>query len=201
MDPSPTNTGSIERHWLRDFRSHCVFLYEMLSAPRQVGAIVPSSRRLATAMAQWLPQKGPGKILELGPGTGIVTEALIRLGAQAADIIAIEKSPRMAAHLQEKFPEATVIVADACQLQELVQSRDIGIVFSSLPLLNFEISSAHRIVQGIQTVLPRDGKLVQFSYQLRRPSPLVTRHFRHLASHIIWTNLPPARVSLFEPYK
>lgn len=180
-----------------------LFLQELLNCPRQVGAILPSSRNLAHAMAQWLPPDSDACALELGPGTGSVSEALLEHGLREDRLIAIEQSPKMADLLRTRFPHAHIITGDAFKLDELLKRHPrfqdrIGMVFSSLPLLNFEEHIADMLAKKIRAVLPPGGKLVQYSYHLGSRQPKAAAHFRCVASHVSWLNLPPARVSVYE---
>ena len=66
-----------------------LFLQEWLANPKRTGSVVPSSKRLAAAMARWLPENPDSFVLELGPGTGIVTEALLLRGLREEKLVAI----------------------------------------------------------------------------------------------------------------
>src|SRR5260370_7896829 len=81
-----------------------LFLQEWLNCPRQIGAIAPSSRNLATAMARWLPLDSDAHILELGPATGSVTEALFERGLREDRLIAIQTSPHLPHPPHPPFP-------------------------------------------------------------------------------------------------
>jgi phospholipid N-methyltransferase len=180
-----------------------LFLQEVINRPRQVGAIIPSSNNLATAMANWLPADPAANVLELGPGTGAVTEALLKRGLSQNRLVAIEKSPNLADHLRHRFPQAHVITGDALDLDELLvrhapRLNRIAIVVSSLPLLMFDPESAKRLARKICTVLRPDGKLVQYSYHLGHRNSKALGQFRCLSSKIIWFNVPPARVSVYQ---
>lgn len=180
-----------------------LFLQELITAPKQVGAILPSSRNLSVAMARWLPRRSNAYVLELGPGTGSVTEALFARGLPEDRLIAIEQSPKMADLLRARFPRASIITGDAFQLDKLLkrhvpQAEKIGMVFSSLPLLNFEPVIADDLARKIRALLPPEGKLVQYSYGLGRKQPKAATHFRYVASNVVWMNLPPARVSVYQ---
>ena len=179
-----------------------LFLAEWLSCPRQIGAILPSSQNLAAAMARWLNPGSDDHILELGPGTGSVTEALLKRGLPEDRLIAIEKSPKMADLLRSRFPRSRIITGDAFQLDNLLDHHArhvnrIGAVFSSLPLLNFEPEIADNLAKKIRALLPVGGRLVQYSYHLGNRQPKAAAHFRHVASSHVWLNLPPARVSVY----
>ena len=179
-----------------------LFLQEWLVNPRRTGSVVPSSRRLAAAMARWLPANPESFVLELGPGTGIITEALLRRGLREDKLVAIEHNPKLAQLLHERFPRAHVIVGDAGQLDDLLRNHrkpieSVGAVISSLPLLNFSEEQAEALAQKIRAVLEPQGNWVQFTYRIDKPRPRGASSFRLHASKIVWLNLPPARVSVF----
>jgi phosphatidylethanolamine/phosphatidyl-N-methylethanolamine N-methyltransferase len=177
-----------------------VFLREWLANPQRTGSVAPSSPNLADAMARWLPSNPESFVLELGPGTGPVTAALIKRGLREEKLVAIEHNPKMAGLLREKFPRAQIITGDAWQLDELLRGRQIesvGAVISSLPLLNFSEEQAEALAQKIRTVLEPDGNWVQFTYRIHKLRPRGASTFRLHASKIVWLNFPPARVSVF----
>ena len=177
-----------------------LFLQEWLANPRRTGSVVPSSKRLAAAMARWLPANPESFVLELGPGTGIVTEALLQHGLREEKLIAIEQNPKLASLLHERFPRANIIVGDAWHLDDLLRDRlqpieSVGAVISSLPLLSFSEEQAEALAQKIRAVLEPQGNWVQFSYRINKLRPRGASTFRLHASKIVWFNLPPARVS------
>ena len=178
-----------------------MFLQEWLANPRRTGSVVPSSRGLANAMARWLPENPESFVLELGPGTGVVTDALIKKGLREEKLVAIERNPKLAALLREKFPRAQIISGDAWKLDELLRRRQIenvGAVMSSLPLLNFSVKEAEALAQKIRAVLAPDGNWVQYTYRIHKLRPRGANSFQLHASKIVWLNLPPARVSVFQ---
>jgi phosphatidylethanolamine/phosphatidyl-N-methylethanolamine N-methyltransferase len=180
-----------------------LFLQEWIANPQRTGAVVPSSRKLAAAMAQWLPSDPNSYVLELGPGTGAVTQALLQHGLREDRLVAIERNPKLALLLRERFPRAQVITGDAWQLDHLLRRRNtpiesVGAVVSSLPLLNFTPEQAETLADKIRTVLDPQGTWVQYSYRIHKRRTRGTSRFQLLASKIVWLNLPPARVSVFQ---
>jgi len=170
-----------------------IFLTELARCPRQIGAVWPSSRALAGAMARWLPGCRDQFMLELGPGTGIVTEKLLAAGLPEERLVAVEKSELLAAFLRGRFPSARIITGDALELERVLDGRRFGAVFSSLPLRAFTPDEVDRVSAAVHKVLLPGAPWVQYSYQLvngRAPS----KAFRPAASRIVWRNLPPAKV-------
>jgi phosphatidylethanolamine/phosphatidyl-N-methylethanolamine N-methyltransferase len=179
-----------------------LFLQEWLLHPKRTGSVVPSSKRLAAAMARWLPANPDSYVLELGPGTGIVTEALLQRGLREDRLVAIENNPKLAHLLRERFPRAHVITGDAWRLDDLLRNRpqpiaSVGAVISSLPLLNFSEEQAEALAQKIRAMLEPQGHWVQFTYRIHKLRPRGAASFRLHASKIVWFNLPPAHVSVF----
>jgi phosphatidylethanolamine/phosphatidyl-N-methylethanolamine N-methyltransferase len=179
-----------------------LFIQEWLANPQGVGAVAPSSRQLAGAMAQWLPEDPDSYVLELGPGTGVVTESLLSRGLRQERLVAIEQNSKMAGMLRDKFPRAQIITGDAWKMDDLLRRRrepieKVGAVISSLPLLNFPREDAERLGDKIRTVLEPNGKWVQFTYRIHKRHPRGTTSFQLHSTKIVWFNLPPARVSVF----
>jgi phosphatidylethanolamine/phosphatidyl-N-methylethanolamine N-methyltransferase len=179
-----------------------LFLREWLANPQRTGAVAPSSPQLAAAMARWLPRDSDSFVLELGPGTGAVTEALMEHGLREDRLVAIERNPTLASLLRKRFPRALIISGDAWQMDELLRERlqpieSVGAVISSLPLLNFPVEKAEELGAKIRSLLDKKGKWVQYSYHIGKRPPGSSR-FRLLASKIVWFNLPPARVHVFQ---
>jgi len=180
-----------------------LFLQEWFANPQRTGSVTPSSPKLAAAMARWLPSDPESYVLELGPGTGAVTQALIEHGLREERLVAIENNPKLARLLRLRFPRAHIITGDAWHLDVLLRQHDepiesVGAVISSLPLLNFPAAEADALAEKIRAILEHGGKWVQYSYHLGNGHHKSATHFQRLASKIIWLNLPPARVNVYQ---
>jgi len=180
-----------------------VFLREWFANPQHTGSITPSSPQLASAMARWLPRDPESYVLELGPGTGAVTNALLKRGLREDRLVAIENNPTLAKRLQKKFPRAHIIAGDAWHLDTLLANlpapvKSVGAVISSLPLLNFSKTQADELALKIRTILDPRGRWVQYSYHIVKDRSRGADDFRLVASEIIWLNFPPARVHVFQ---
>ena len=177
------------------------FLRGWVDNPLSIGAIAPSGRALASTMVGMIDPDLPGPILELGPGTGAMTRALIEAGIPEDRLVLIEYSAEFAALLTARYPEATVIVGDAYDVAARTHALGLapaaGIV-SSLPLMNRPPAERAAMLASAFSVLHPKGALVQFTYLPK--APITHRHTagrlktRIDASPIVWRNLPPARV-------
>ena len=180
-----------------------VFLREWLVNPQRTGAVAPSSPQLGAAMARWLPRNPESYVLELGPGTGAVTDALLKYGLREDRLLGIEKNPTMAKILRKRFPRGHIITGDAWDLDKLLAElpqpiESVGAVISSLPLLNFPKEKADDLARKIRGILEPRGRWVQYSYQIIKDRSRGSDDFKLVASKIVWFNLPPARVSVFQ---
>ena len=177
---------------------------ELLSNPGPVGSAVPSSRFLGRRMASFLPQLPKGYVVELGAGTGAITDALLKRGIPADRIVPVERSETMVKLLRRRFPSLSIALGDATELRSLLKTwlpndaLEISYVVSSLPLRSLPENVVVSIVQEIYHVLPEHGKLLQYTYDLRKtPHPFLA-NFRRCRTAVVWANIPPARVDVFE---
>jgi phospholipid N-methyltransferase len=140
-----------------------------------------------------------GPVIELGPGTGVFTAALLRCGIPAAQIAAIEASESFAAALALRFPQVAVIHDDATRIRHVnpFGSGAAGLVISGLPLLSIPQAKIMRIVAGCMTVLKPDGELRLFTYGHRCPIPAAMLSRLGLVAQrrtFVPLNMPPASV-------
>jgi len=154
-------------------------------------------------MARWLPANPDSFVLELGPGTGAVTDALLKYGLREDRLIAIEKNPALAKILRKRFTQADIVTGDAWDLDTLLAElprpvASVGAVISSLPLLNFPKEQADALAQKIRGVLEPHGRWVQYSYQIIKDRSRGGEQFKLVSSKVVWLNLPPARVSVYQ---
>lgn len=175
------------------------FLRALIARPKNIGAVAPSSRALARAIARMIDPALPGPVLELGPGTGVVTQALLERGIAPARLTVIEYDPDFARGIASRFPAVTVIQGDAFDLTRTLGDRHeapfAGIV-SGLPLLNFPMHSRHALVEGALGRLTPGAPLVQFSYGMHAPVVPPPGHTVIRAAFVL-ANLPPARVWVY----
>ncbi len=174
---------------------HFDFLRGLIAHPKNVAAITPSSPALARAVAEQIDPAVPGPVLELGPGTGVVTEALIERGIAPERITAIEFDPDFASLMRDRFPRVRVIEDDAFDLSLAGDAAHAGII-SGLPLLNHPIQRRRALIEGALARLKPGAPYVQFSYGTRPPIPASAGATVERAA-VIWLNLPPARVWVY----
>jgi phospholipid N-methyltransferase len=181
--------------------SLALFTREIWANPRAMGAACPSAPALAGHMATQVPLDRDGWVVELGGGTGAVTAALLKRGVPPWKLVVVERSPTLANHLRQRFPQLRIVQGDAAQLVHLLghdRSRGVASIVSSLPLRSLQPATTRAIGRQLETLLESGGLLVQFTYDLRGTRARLLPRFRRLSSKIVWSNLPPARVEVFE---
>ena len=175
-----------------------LFLRQFLTNPLQVSSVVPSSRWLARAMAQGL---GPnsGRVVEFGPGTGVLTSGILESGLPPENLTLYEMSPSFTKLLRQKFPKVTIHNAPA---QSVVGNIEPGVaaVISGLPLLSMPMAVRESIVKAAFEILAPDGIYVQFTYGTK--PALTTEQLSRLGLKVstgpkVWLNIPPAQVFHF----
>ena len=181
-------------------RNNLRFLRLWLQRPVRLGAVMPSSRSLAVAMASDVDPTAMGAVVELGGGTGNITAALLEAGIAPRDIVVIEREPSLCRVIAKRFPQIRVICGDAMKLRSLLRRAGVGpvkAVVSGLPLLSIPKKAERMIVAQAFSVLTKAGVLIQFTYGPKAPvSRSITTALGIIGerSHWVLDNLPPAAV-------
>ncbi|WGS45513.1 methyltransferase domain-containing protein [Burkholderia sp. JSH-S8] len=182
--------------WPDAFRTPTLFLREWLGRPATVGALCPSSPQLASRLANAVPA-GDGLVIELGGGTGAVTQALLDQGVARERLVVIERSPAFVRHLQVRFPGVAIVEGDATRLATLLPpDARIDAIVSCLPLRSLPQRDVTTIVDQCHQLLSGHGVMIQFTYDLRPPGRHAIGHAGLVTSgtSVVWANIPPARI-------
>ena len=168
------------------------FLQGLLKDPRGVSAPTPSSTALATAMAEKVDPLRPGLVVELGAGTGVVTEALVRRGISPDRLVVVEYGAYFAELLRNRFPDATIVQGDAFTFERyLPADARINAVVSGVPLLNFSLWRRKTLIERALAVQDLGGRFIQLSYGWKPP---IAPGRRELSRTLVWRNFPPAHI-------
>jgi len=168
-------------------RALTLFLYEAVMHPSMVGALFPSSKRLAYSLTQQISTNPPGLVVELGAGTGAITAALIDQKNLFHQLIVIERSAKLSNHLTQRFPE----------LSGQSTSVPIQAIVSSLPLRSLSSSIVKQIGTEINHVLIKGGLYIQYTYSLWGKPLCPSPQLKLIHQQWVWQNLPPARIDVF----
>jgi phosphatidylethanolamine/phosphatidyl-N-methylethanolamine N-methyltransferase len=176
------------------------FIRSWFEKPLAIGAVTPSSKALARTMAGYVDPKLSGPVIELGPGTGPVTDALVAHGVDPSRLVLIEFDPTFCRLLRKRYPEATVVQGDAYGLRRLIAGllqQPAAAVVSSLPLFTKPLQTRLRLLFEAFHLMSPGAPFVQFTYHAVAPIPKRLDRVRAEASERIWMNIPPARVWVY----
>lgn len=197
-------SGNIDKHadaLKQNISSELRFVRNWLRAPLKTGAIAASSRPLGKRMASFIDPASSGPVLELGPGTGVFTQALIDRGITEERLILVEFNPDFARHLRIRFPKATIIRSDAYDSAKWLSKcpEPFAGIVSGLPLLTRPPLTRRRLIESCLAYAQADAPFVQFTYM---PTPPVAAFDNISASQgpTTFYNLPPARIWVYRKH-
>ncbi|GIF47269.1 phospholipid N-methyltransferase [Asanoa ferruginea] len=180
-----------------------VFLDAAARRPHSVGAIAPSAPQLCRRLAQIVPRTHVSTVVELGAGTGTVSDAIGERLVPGSRHLAIEIDPSLATRLQGRRPDLEVVVGDAADLRAILSERGVDrvdAVVSGLPWSLFPAAAQQRIMTAVAHVLAPGAGFATFAYLHALPlaGARGLRRLLHdtfdevIASASVWRNLPPA---------
>ena len=175
------------------------FIRSWLEKPLAIGAVTPSGRVLARKMAAYVDPATPGPVIELGPGTGPVTEALLERGVAQDRLVLVEFNPTFCQLLRQRFPRAHVMQGDAYAIRSVLGTlgRPAAAMVSGLPLFTKPLKTRMRLLRDAFALMRPDAPFIQFTYAVVPPIPKSLPGVSTEASERIWMNLPPARVWVY----
>jgi phosphatidylethanolamine/phosphatidyl-N-methylethanolamine N-methyltransferase len=182
------------------FEDEARFLKTWLEKPLLTGAVTPSGKMLARTMASYVDPRLPGPVIELGPGTGPVTDALIRRGVAQDRLVLVEYNREFCRLLKRRFPKATIVEGDAYDLRETLGdtlSEKAAATVSSLPLFTKPLDLRVELLEAAQEAMHVHAPFIQFTYAVVPPIPARSKRYTARPSNRVWLNLPPARVWVY----
>jgi phosphatidylethanolamine/phosphatidyl-N-methylethanolamine N-methyltransferase len=173
-----------------------VFFSLWLQKPLRIAAANPSGTRLADAVARYIDLTRPGPVLELGAGTGSLTEGLVRAGCPPERIIALEREPALVAVIRREFPAMRVIAGDATRISEYLAGsvEQLAGVVSSLPIKWFPVAAQYTVVRSCLDLLGPGGRFLQLTNAFSSPLPIDRLGIAGQEVARVWLNLLPAQI-------
>src|SRR3954469_18113300 len=169
----PQSVARVEKRPLR-FDDEVHFLRSWIEKPLATGAVMPSGKVLARMMARYVDPNDKGPVIELGPGTGPVTQALVERGVDPARLVLVEFNPTFCRMLRSRYPTATVVQGDAYRLRHLLETfvrEPAAAVVSGLPLVTQPLRTRLRLISDALALLAPNAPFVQFTYAMVPPIP------------------------------
>lgn len=176
------------------------FFKSWVESPKAMGTICPTGKVIATRMAGVIDTGSNLPVLELGPGTGAITKAILRHGVEPENLYSVEYTASLIPHLEAEFPGVNFIRGDAFDLEntlgDMAGARFDSVV-SALPLLNFPIAQRIALVRDLLNRIPPGRPIVQLSYGPLSPVPPDWATYTVEPLDWIFRNLPPARLWVY----
>jgi phosphatidylethanolamine/phosphatidyl-N-methylethanolamine N-methyltransferase len=192
-----TSLSVVEKKVLR--LAEVQFIRSWLDKPLTTGAVMPSGKMLARTMARYVNTEVEGPVIELGPGTGAVTDALVEHGVDPARLVLVEFNPVFCRMLRSRFPAAIVVQGDAYALRRLIGNYEpAAAIVSGLPLMTKPFKLRNRLIADAFDLMAPAAPFVQFTYAMvGSPIPKRPPGVAAEVSKPIWMNFPPARVWVY----
>ena len=171
------------------------FLKEALQSPKTIGAIAPSSSRLAKMMAQRAVADRPDVILEVGAGDGAITKALLKARRPETMLLICEQNPVFRDALTDLLKEEPNVELFIGTIQNCPSDwhGQAGVVVSGLPFASFPLPLRHELLATFQTLLQPGGHFIAFQYTKLHFKTFRRYFFEHSYSYTL-QNMPPAYV-------
>ncbi len=191
---------AVRRSLADRFDDELRFFRGWFDKPRAVGSIVPTSAVTARRMASVIDVGSGRPVLELGPGTGVITRAILERGVPPEKLYCVEYSSDFAAHVRRLFPRVNVIEGNAFDLDATL-GDERGLVFDSIvsgvPLLNFTVEQRIAYVEQLLDRLPAGRPIVQLTYGPRSPVPAGRGDYTVEHLDFVVRNLPPTQLWIY----
>ncbi|MEP3439185.1 MAG: phospholipid N-methyltransferase PmtA [Hoeflea sp.] len=184
----------------RRFDDEIRFFKGWIDGPKAVGAIMPTSTITARSMARVIDPASGLPVLELGPGTGVITRAILARGVAPANLVSIENSRDFHSRLTLDYPEVRFIHGDAFDLDKTLGDLNTSLfdsVISGIPLLNFPMDHRVGLIEDLLDRLPPGRPVVQFSYGPISPVTARGSSFSVVHHDFVMRNVPPARLWIY----
>lgn len=174
-----------------------VFFKHWLRSPKSMGSIIPSSMHLARALAAEVTWEPGSHVIELGGGTGAITQGLLERGIPAANLVVIELETNLYKYLTDRYPEVTVVQGDATRLDEIIARLPIdrvSTVISGLPMVRMPIQFKRAIIDQGLAAMPEGHWMLQYTYSPLAPVPVKAFNLEAVLARYVLRNFPPAAV-------
>lgn len=190
----------LAQHLSKHFDEEIRFFKTLIDQPKAVGAVLPTSAATARKMASLIDAESTDPILELGPGTGVITRAILDRGIRPENLYSVEYSQNFIPDLCRQFPGVNFLHGDAFNLDDALsdlKDHRFNAIISGFPLLNFKPEQRIALLEDLLDRLKPGRPVVQFSYGPRSPIPPNFSTYSVEPLHWMVRNVPPARLWVY----
>ena len=192
--------GLLARKLAAKFDEEIRFFKGWIDGPKAVGAILPTSSVTARCMASVIDTQSGLPVLELGPGTGVITKAILNHRVKPSDLFSIEYSQDFTEHLLKTFPEANILQGDVFELDKALGDKanlQFDSIISAVPMLNFPLERRVWLVENLLSRMPRGRPLIQITYGPMPPVPAGKGNYAVQHFDFVVRNIPPAQLWVY----
>lgn len=191
---------SLRKALAEKFDDELKFFKGWIDKPKSVGSIIPTSTIAARRMASVVNPDSGLPVLELGPGTGVITRAILARGVKPGNLYSIEYSDDFVRHLTAQFPGVNIIKGDAFDLDTTLGDKS-GTVFNSVvsgvPLLNFPVAQRIRYIEDLLGRIPPGRPIMQLTYGPLSPVPPGRGDYKVEHYDFVLRNIPPTQLWVY----
>lgn len=188
------------RKFARKFDDELKFFKGWIDKPKTVGSIIPTSSVTAKRMASIIDTKSGLPVLEVGPGTGVITKAILARGVKPESLTCVEYSHDFVVHLRRNYPGVDIIEGDAFDLETTLGDKarlTFDSVVSGVPLLNFPVATRVKYVESLLDRMPRGRPIIQLTYGPKSPVPPGLGDYSVERFDFIIRNIPPTMLWIY----
>src|SRR5690554_185767 len=193
--------GKMKKALAEKFDEEIRFFRGWIDKPKAVGSIVPTSGVTARKMASIVRPERDDMVLELGPGTGVITRAILEKGIKPENLVSVEYSADFVERLKRDMPGVNFVHGDAFELEAVLapwKDRRFDSVISAIPMLNFPVSARVSLLESMLDLLPAGRPVVQITYGAVSPIPAGRGSYSVERFDFIVRNIPPAHLWLYK---
>ena len=183
-------------------RDSLLLFSNFIKKPREVGAVAPSSKFLTMEIIESIDFKTSKNIIELGPGAGTFTKAILKKANPDARLLCFEVNKKFCRYMAQSISDKRLAIVNAgaekikINLKKF-KIKDADCIVSGLPFLSFSIAKKAQILKEVRNSLSDKGKFVLFQYT-NGLSKMLESHFSKVNRKFVPLNVPPAFVYLCE---
>jgi len=193
--------GKMKKALAEKFDEELRFFRGWIDKPKAVGSIVPTSGVTARKMASIVRPERDDMVLELGPGTGVITRAILEKGIKPENLVSVEYSADFVERLKRDMPGVNFVHGDAFELEAVLapwKDRRFDSVISAIPMLNFPVLARVSLLESMLDLLPAGRPVVQITYGAVSPIPAGRGSYSVERFDFIVRNIPPAHLWLYK---
>jgi phosphatidylethanolamine/phosphatidyl-N-methylethanolamine N-methyltransferase len=191
---------TISRKLVTKFDPEIRFFKGWLNGAKTVGTPFPTSQFTGRAMANVIRLNSNLPVLEIGPGTGVITSSILKGGTKPEDLYSIEYSDYFVEGLRTDFPDVNIIHGDAFDADAALgehRNLQFDCVISAVPLLNFPMAQRIAYAEDMLNRIPVGRPVVQVTYGPRSPVPTNSGSFNVRHHEFVLRNIPPAQLWIY----